>query len=1137
MLLTSEATSVQAERLEPFSVDPGLLGGAPAQGTPPAKAPTKPPPAAASPAAEPAPDRSQAAKPEPREPAAAKAMPPAAAEKGVPAKAATTPGATPAADARQADAARPTAEAPRATARADSADPESADTPPKDPPSKPARSRAPVVAGKPADGSAPLFDDPDYQRLQHTPASLREWSGATHDGPVLRRITPNPRGLPVEGETPRRGKPGTAPGRPGPADGDRSPVRSITPAEVPAARTSLRGMEPFEVDPALIGGTSGTDAARSPGPAIASPLQRAEAPKASPPASEVKGTAPTTTAARTPPSTPTPSSPTRPSSGLEPFVVDPALVGRGPTVAPAPAPATANAEAMAAAPASPPGPAAPSPGPAPAGSPGPTVAANAQRRAVDAPPTLTKAGDANLEIEAGKIEGVTDQSVTATGEAYIRKGWDELFGDVLRWNIATKEASGEGNIVQRDRDTEVTGTRFVFNQETRIGKVEDATFSIASLDGKGTAGSLRFDGPGRYIGDDSVKYTTCDFNDPDWLLKADSVEIDQNANEGIARNATILAGGKYPVFYLPRYQFALKSVRKSGFLAPLASITNRTGPQVFIPYYWNIAPNYDATITTRLMTTRGVQIGGEFRYLQENFGGEARAEYVPDDRQFGDHRWALAFDHRQRFSDRLSGLVDYQQVSDDFYFRDLRNTIGASGASATGGNRPGTDPGAVPGVRGGTATRILAQSALLDYAGDGWNLSSQLRSFQVLQPDSVNRIIQPYQALPNVRFSGGQRIAGLAEGKLVADFAAYSLRYPESGVPRREGNRTILNPSISLPLRGLWGFVEPKLSYHLTHYALDPIAGASDNFTRSVPTATLDSGLTFERKASDDGAIQTLEPRLFYAYTPFRNQLGLPVFDTGRFDFNFAEIFSANRFVGNDRIGDANQVTAGFTSRYIDGKGTERLKVTLAQRFTLSDLKVADDIRSVVDRAPMPPGAIAAPQKGVSDVLGEFSGRLFQDTSLITRVQYNTDTTQVQRGLFAVRYSPEMGKVINVGYRYTREISDAQLGLQQVDFSTQWPITSNLYALARTNYSLLESRATESLFGLEYYGSCWSVRTVVQSLATSATTTTRALFIVLELNGLTGTDPSTYNAILNRHIGGYSTITPDQNRTTDAMIQ
>lgn len=1004
--------------------------------------------------------------------------------------------------------------------------------PPAVPPSG-APNRAPRTRAT-ADRTAPSFDDPDYQPLQHTPASLREWTGASHDGPVLRRITPNPRGLPVEAEPPRRGK-APAASRAGGGGVDRAISREAAPAEVPAARTSLRGMEPFEVDPALLGAASSDVGTRSQSP-TKTPLQRAETESSPAMAPKVKGAAVAPATAQAPPATLPPAAPARPAAKLEPFVVDPLLVGQA---RPAPPAALGAAAAPATAPAK--NPADPSPG-SPVTPQVPGIAASQQATrekapGITSPPSLTQLGDPNLEIEARRIEGAIDQSVTATGEAYIRKGWDELFGDVLRWNIATREASGEGNIVKRDRDTEVTGTQFVFNQETRKGKVDDATFSVTSVDGKGTAGSLRFDGPGRLIGDEGVKYTTCDFNDPDWLLKADNIEIDQNANEGIARNATILAGGKYPVFYLPRYQFALKSVRKSGFLTPMLGFTNRTGPQIFIPYYWNIAPNYDATITTRLMTTRGLQVGGELRYLQEDFSGEARAEYVPEDRQTGDHRWALALDHRHSFSDRLSGLVDYQQVSDDFYFRDLRNTIGGSGGSSTGGRQSLTDPGAVPGVRGGTATRLLAQSALLDYAGDGWNLSSQIRSFQVLQPDSSNRVIQPYQALPNVRFSGAQRIAGLADGKLLADFTAYSLRYQEPGITRREGNRTIINPTIGVPLRTTWGFIEPRVGYHMTYYSLDPIAGLNDTFTRSVPTATLDSGLTFERKASDDGAIQTFEPRLFYAYVPFRDQTQLPVFDTGRFDFNFAEIFSANRFVGNDRIGDANQVTAGFTTRYIDGQGTERAKVTLAQRFTLSDLKVVDDIRSIVDRSMTPPGAVAAPQRGVSDVLGEFSGRITRDTSLITRVQYNTDTTQVQRGLFSLRYNPEMGKVINIGYRYAREISDAQLGLQQVDFSTQWPITSNLYALARTNYSLLESRPTESLFGLEYYGSCWSVRTVIQSLATSATTTTRALFIVLELNGLTGTDPSTYNAILNRHIGGYSTITPDQNRTTDAMIQ
>ncbi|MBU3694076.1 MAG: LPS-assembly protein LptD [Rhodocyclaceae bacterium] len=326
--------------------------------------------------------------------------------------------------------------------------------------------------------------------------------------------------------------------------------------------------------------------------------------------------------------------------------------------------------------------------------------------------------------------------------------------------------------------------------------------------------------------------------------------------------------------------------------------------------------------------------------------------------------------------------------------------------------------------------------------------------------------------------------------------------------------------------------MEPRASLHTSYYSLSPLVDAAGSYSRSVPTFSVDSGLLFERSLSQAGAVQTLEPRLFYAYTPYREQGKIPTFDTGRYDFNFAEIFSANRFAGQDRIGDANQVTAGVTSRFIDAKGTERVKVTLAQRFTLSDLRVG--LRD--DYIPTD-----APKKGVSDILGEFSGRILDHTSLITRVQYSPETSDVQKGLVALRYNPELGKVINLGYRYTRNTISNMSGdsnaLQQVDLSAQWPLTGNLYGLARTNYSLIENRQTEGLLGLEYYGSCWSVRAIVQNLALTANTSTKALFILLELKGIAGTDPGDYNMILSRNIGGYSKVDYDQNRTTEALFQ
>ncbi len=1020
MVLASVAGDAAAERLEPFAVDPALLGG-PAAKPPPAR--PLPTPAVTRPKVEPD---------APARPTTPSTQPPAAAGAPSPQQGAQTP-------------VVPTPTAPTGA--------------------------SPEVVPAAAAAAPALPYDADDKPMAHTPASLREWSGSSHDGPVLRSITPNPGGLPQETTAPRPGTPpavrsggemprldaatGSATRPPlaaRPTNGTTAPITA--PTVVPAARTSLNGMEPFAVDPALLGGVPAAQRPPAlPVPGPPPPLQRAEVPAA------------------------VPATPVAPATPTAPKV--PAIPGAA------------------------------------------LVAGRDAGRGVAAPPALPAAGDPSLEIEAQRIDGVIDQVVTATGQAYVRKGWDELFGDVVRWNMATQEASGEGRIVKRDPDSEVTGTRFTYNQASSTGRVDDAAFSITSLDGKGTAGSLNFEGPGRYSGRDGATYTTCDFNDPDWLLKADSVEIDETTNTGLARNVKLLAGGKTPIGYLPRFQFALSQERKSGFLTPSVSLSSRTGPQVFVPYYWNIAPNMDATITPRYMQRRGLQVAGLFRYLQEDFKGAARVEYMDNDRVTGEQRWALGLDHNHRIDDRTNAFLSYQAVSDDSYFRDLTYRIGNTGGFAVGAGGP---------LSGGTATRLLPQTASLVHTGDGWNLSARVSSFQVLQDsDPTRRITQPYQTVPAVQFTGSRLLGGLAETQLEAGFSSFTLRYPEPNLTRREGERLVFKPSIGLPIRSLWGYIEPRASLHSSYYSLAPLAGEQASFSRSVPTFSLDSGLLFERRLTEAGALQTFEPRLFYAYTPYRDQRAIPVFDTGRYDFNFGEIFAANRFAGQDRIGDANQVTAGVTTRFIDGRGVERLKATLAQRYTLADLRVggADDPFFKVD----------APKKGVSDILGEFSGRILDRTSLVSRVQYSPETSVVQKALVSLRYNPELGKVINLGYRYTREISAAQLGLQQVDLSAQWPLTSNLYALARTNYSILDNRQTEGLLGLEYYGSCWSVRAVLQNLALTANTSVKAFFIIFELKGIAGTDPSIYNSILSRHIGGYSRVDYDQNRTTQALFE
>lgn len=916
----------------------------------------------------------------------------------------------------------------------------------------------------------PARPTPAPKTSSQTPPPQSATRETSTPAPETVRAADNPGGPPPEAVATDAGSPDRAAEATAPEDS----AGVLAPAETGVAPTAASQAGPHPVEPA----TRERYIAPAPG-------NRTVARQPLPPATAA-GTIDAPQRATIAPPAVAPSSAARRS--LEPFAVDPALLG-GTAVPDVPVLAGGK----------------PAPEKPPQAAGNGSHIGSTERRVAVAPPERLPLGDPSTEVEADRIEGSMDTAVVASGQAYIKKGWDELFGDTLRWDFTQNQATGEGNIVKRDQDSEITGSRFVFNQDTQTGQVDDVGFTLASLEATGTASRLVFDGPGRYRTEDT-RYTTCNFDDPDWLLKADSIEIDRDQNEGVARNARLLAGGKVPLFYLPRFQFALKNERKTGFLTPTVAITNRTGPQVFLPFYWNIAPNMDATFTGRYMTKRGLQMGGELRYLHEDFASEVRAEYLPEDDVRGDKRWAMTLDHRHNFGERLSGLLDVQRVSDDDYFRDLRNNIGASGSL---GGPMGT-------VQGGTATRLLPQRAALLYSGDGWSLTSQVQTFQVLQTET-RRILQPYDMLPNVRFVGARTFGGLVSVDALGDFAAFSLRsdrFDANGNLRREGQRLVLNPGVSLPLRNSWGYIVPRASLHYTRYALDDLPGLPSDYSRSVPTFSLDSGMTLER-STDGGGRQTLEPRMFYAYTPFREQSMLPVFDTGRYDFNFSEIFSANRFIGNDRIGDANQLTTGVTSRFIDAGGTERVKVTLAQRFTFEDLRVGgpgDPFFAV-----SPP-----PTKGASDVLGEFSGRVTDSTSVITRVQYNTDRAEVQKGFAVFRYSPELGKVLNLGYRYNRELSVLQPGLQQLDLSTQWPLTSKLYLLARTNYSLLDNRQTEGLLGLEYFGGCWSIRVAAQTLTTATATSTKAIFIVLDLKGLASSDSATYSNILTRHIGGYS---------------
>jgi LPS-assembly protein len=528
--------------------------------------------------------------------------------------------------------------------------------------------------------------------------------------------------------------------------------------------------------------------------------------------------------------------------------------------------------------------------------------------------------------------------------------------------------------------------------------------------------------------------------------------------------------------------FALHNQRKTGFLPPTIGSSGKSGVEVSTPFYINLAPNRDLTLAPRELSKRGLQLSAQFRYLDRDYDGDSRFEHMANDRVRNIDRYAATIVHNQRFSSNLSGYLNLNKVSDDNYFRDLSSRINI------------------------TSQSVLPRDGMLTYRGGWWTATARAQSFQTLQ-DPASPIVEPYGRLPQFTLNAARQYSGGVDLGLASEYVRFY--HPTSVV----GSRLMLYPSASLPLIQPGAYLTPKLGFHSTGYSLERNpAGTPDTIRRAMPVASLDGGLTFERDTGFNGRQyrQTLEPRLYYLYVPVRDQSKIPLFDTGLADFNSAQIFSENLFNGSDRIADANQLTLAATTRILSpASGMELVKATVAQRIYFQNQHVTLD------------NVTPARTDKTSDFLAALSGRISRDWSLDSAVQYNPHRNFFDRLGASVRYQPETAKVLNLGYRFTRD------ALNQVDVSAQWPLRGGWYGVGRYNYSLRENRLVEALGGFEYNGGCWIGRIVLHRFAAATGNSTSALFIQLELNGFSriGSNPL---ETLKRNIIGYDRL----NRTS-----
>ena len=677
-------------------------------------------------------------------------------------------------------------------------------------------------------------------------------------------------------------------------------------------------------------------------------------------------------------------------------------------------------------------------------------------------------------IEADSLVGKTKDQIEATGDVTLRQGGQSIRANSLLFNQSSHEVDAQGAVMLKQDGNTMTGPHLLFNMDKSTGTMEQLQFYLKENNSRGSADELHIQDR-QHFSLDNATYTTCPAGNQDWQLNMGLLEIDRDRQIGVAHSASVEFKG-VPILYSPWMDFPLNGQNKSGFLAPTIGGTVSSGYEVTLPYYWNIAPNFDATVAPREMTKRGLMLNNEFRYLEPGYGGELHVDVLPNDALAKRSRELFSLNHNQTLASSLNSYVNFTRVGDDAYFRDLGNAVNV------------------------TSQSNLLQEGGLNYDAGWWTAVARVQHFQTLQ-DPAAPIAVPYTRLPQLTLNARQNYAG-TNIAFAGEFVDFS--HPTAV----NGMRLVVNPSVSYPLVSEPAFyVTPKVALHSTYYVMGANnVGALPNASRTLPILSLDSGVAFERVSNMFGGdyLQTFEPRAFYVYVPYRDQSLLPNFDSAQADFNFTQIFTENRFVGNDRIGDANQITLAATSRLVEqNSGAERFKVMMGERFSFNTPQV-----NLVT---------PATSTGRSDILLAASGQVTRALSLDSEFQFDPNQSHAQRYNIAAHYRPEAGKVFNLGYRFERNT------LRQVDFSTQWPLFSRWHMVGRWNYSLQDARILEAIAGLEYNQSCWMLRLVAQRFVTATQQTNTGFFVQLELNDFVkvGQDPL---IMLKQSVPGYTKL-------------
>jgi LPS-assembly protein len=716
-----------------------------------------------------------------------------------------------------------------------------------------------------------------------------------------------------------------------------------------------------------------------------------------------------------------------------------------------------------------------------------TVAAAPLHAQTGLPPRPDESG-LPVKIEAEEINGRPDRQLNLERNVEITRGQTGLRADTACYYRVEDEVTASGHVQMWKFGDRYKGDALQLNLETGKGWVLNPEYRLQINNAQGRAERIDFLSEEEAVVSDGT-YSTCEGPNPDWYLKSSTLRLDQSRDLGSAGKTIIYFKG-VPIVPAPALSFSLSGARRSGWLPPTIGFGSKGSAEVMVPYYFNIAPNRDLTVFPRLFFDRGLQLGGTFRYLGETtsgpYNGETHAEYLANDRLAHRDRWWVDTLHHQVLAPGWSYGWNAHAASDDQYPSDFSRTVASS------------------------AVRQLLREVRTDYSAQYWSLSARVQNYQVLQdpaahdPSSPLWVARPYDRLPQLNFHAG-RYDVLGGFDWAVD--AEAVRFSIPGTTLVQGNRMVLVPQVSYPWVRPGYFITPKVILHATRYDLDHNTLGADQQSRTLPTFSLDSGLIFERQASLFGRAltQTLEPRLFYVRTPFEDQSQIPVFDTAVAGFNYAQLFTENRFVGADRVSDANQLTGAVVSRFIEANGAERLRVAVGSRYYFSDPKVR-----LNDAEPR--------NQSRSDALFAAYGRISDTWSFDSGVQYDAQGRSLYSSNAGVQWQPGPLKVLNAEYRYQRD------SFRNADLSAQWPLTMRWYGVGRVSYSLRDKKLLESLVGLEYKADCWVFRFGASRFVTASQKTSTPVFFQIEFNGLSRLGFGNPLESFSKSIPGYTRV-------------